>query len=186
MSGPPIPHHALILRDAIALLTPHAYHSAPSGAAGPLRPINTTSAYFAPRFCTSCLRPLGDADTFLDALSLLDHSTPRQLHWRRLLELMPPSPEPDPAALPLPDFRRFGPCCTRYIIGPQQHNVRDTLSTFLFLTNSTVPNPPSSLYATAGRPRIRSAAAPPEEAFPLSDFTLQAAEAALLPTVPAP
>lgn len=107
----------------------------------PVEIMNTTSAYVGRRFCTSCMRPWGDMDTYLDCAALAAEAA--------LIAALPRDAEGNPIgleSLEVPDraqifmkspLRKFyGACCVRALF-PVQHNIRDEPANATILVSSS-------------------------------------------------
>jgi len=104
----------------------------------PEKPLDTTSAYFGRRYCTSCVKEWGDVDLLLD---LMARRTGQQRH----------------VIYPTLRDRQIicrGACCSRAVMGPGQHDIGD-YSRDLFLDFSgRITSPPSAIRISATRPLL--------------------------------
>lgn len=99
--------------------------------AEPREIMDTTSAYFGRRYCTSCLREWGDMDVYLDAIAT---GNDRVTKYKNS-----------------PMYRHYRACCMRALF-PPQHNIRDEPAFAVATVSSNLHgNVPSALAITAAR-----------------------------------
>jgi hypothetical protein len=107
--------------------------------------MDTTSAYFGRRFCTSCCREWGDYDVLLDLLST-HYRQPRTTAYMNL-------------------GRDLGvtlhACCTRAVVTPVQHDIADYIKHAIIAVSSTLgEGAPSSFRLISKRARLTIDGAP--------------------------
>ena len=119
-------------------------------------PMDTNSVYFASRYCSSCVRQWGDIDVILDIWAAR-YSLERVAIWGACLKRFPPNRGG------MPDSSIRGPCCTRGVLGPQQHTIYDAWEKAARYNQTQIGEPPSRITLRA-RPPPRHGGKPASEA----------------------
>jgi hypothetical protein len=117
--------------------------------------MDTCSAYFGRRFCSSCCKEWGDMDVLLDLIATRT-GVERTAAMRKLRS---------------DNVVKHVACCNRALF-PVQHNIASVTCHAVHLLNSSVPlGIPSSLALSASRERYRNVVHKNQKPIPIRDLT---------------